>query len=59
MVLPQGPYATHFQEYAHDRYFNAPSEKETYTQRPRVALDDFLTNRLRGAFKGLDSEGEV
>jgi len=54
--LAPGPYATHFQEYAHDRYFNAPMEKESFTQQPRVSLGDFLANRLGAAFKELDSE---
>ena len=54
--LAPGPYATHFQEYAHDRYFNAPMEKETYTQRPRVSLGDFLANRLGAALKEVDKD---
>ena len=57
--LAPGPYATHFQEYAHDRFFNAPMEKETYTQRPRVSLGDFLANRLGAALKELDKEDEI
>jgi len=57
--LKPGPYATHFQEYAHDRYFNAPMEKESFTQQPRVSLGDFLANRLGAAFKELDTEGEI
>jgi hypothetical protein len=47
-VLEPGPYATHFQEYAHDNFFRGKlTERETYTQRPRVSLGDFLANRLR------------
>jgi len=50
VTLPPGPYATHFQEYSHDKLFKGTlSEKDTYTQRPRVSLGDFLANRLRRA----------
>lgn len=47
-VLEPGPYATHFQEYSHDNFFRGKlTERETYTQRPRVSLGDFLANRLK------------
>lgn len=57
--LPPGPYATHFQEYAHDRYFNAPMERERFTQQPRVGLGDFLANRLARARRVLQEAEEV
>ena len=46
VTLSPGPYATHFQEYAHDKYFGGPQERESFTQQPRTSLTDFLANRL-------------
>lgn len=60
--LSPGPYATHFQEYAHDKYFGGPQERESFTQQPRTSLTDFLANRLELARRslrdaGVDEEG--
>lgn len=58
-VLPAGPYATHFQEYTNDPFFcGKVTERDSYSQRPRVNLADFLANRFTRALTAVELEDE-
>lgn len=58
-VLPAGPYATHFQEYINDPYFcGKVTERDSFSQRPRVNLADFVANRFERALRQIEAEDE-
>lgn len=47
IVFAPGPYATHFQEYRGDPYLGANKPPlDSFSQRPRVTLQDNLSNRM-------------
>jgi len=58
--LNAGPDVTRFQEYAHDLYLggNRP-QLDSYSQRPRVTLQDFLANRIEKVMREIRDEEEA
>lgn len=57
LKLAAGPDVNRFQEYAHDLYLggNRPA-RDSFTQKPSLSLDDFVSNRLEAAAELLRKE---